>query len=109
MTEIYEHQLELNKCKIQMLEKTCINYQNGLNDLNRSSDYLINLDKNISTYKAIIDDLQKQNVQLETERIELNVKCNQYQEDINRFEFVAYYLPSLSIKDLRVLKLVKGK
>ncbi len=70
-----------------MLEKTCMNYQNGLNDLNLSSDYLINLDKNINTYKSIIDDLQKQSVLLETEKIELNVKCNQYSEDITRFDF----------------------
>jgi hypothetical protein len=82
--EIYEHQLELNKCKIQMLEKTCLNYQHAVNDLNRSSDHLINLDRNISTYKSIIDDLQKQNVQLETEKIELHVKCSQYGDDINR-------------------------
>ena len=33
---LYEHQIELLKVKIEMLEKTCSNYQQGIKDMNKS-------------------------------------------------------------------------
>lgn len=86
MKELHDHQIELNRCKINMLEKTIENYQRAYNDLSKSSDAIVNFDSSSSIYKGIIDEIQKLNAKLETEKIDLEVKCNQLSEQITRLE-----------------------
>ncbi len=75
MKALYEHQIELLKVKIQMLEKTCLNYKQGIKDMNKSFGYQQHADEmsSIQIFKDLMQDLQKTNAQLETERIELQV------------------------------------
>ncbi len=80
MKEIHEHQTELNRVKTNMLEKTIENYQKGYNELSKSSDAIVNYDSSKTVYTGIIDDIQKHNAQLETEKIDLEVRIRQLSE-----------------------------
>jgi chromosome segregation ATPase len=75
---LYEHQIELLRVKIEMLEKTCTNYKLGIKDMNKSFGVQQQTDEmtSIQTFKDLMQDMQKQNAQLETERIELQVKSS---------------------------------
>ena len=73
MKALYEHQIELLKVKIEMLEKTCSNYQQGIKEMNKSFGYQQQCDEmaSMQNFKDIMQQLQKTNDQLETERIDL--------------------------------------
>jgi len=80
MKALYEHQIELFKVKIQMLEKTCLNYKQGIKEMNKSFGYQQQADEmsSIQMFKDLMQDLQKTNAQLETEKIELQVNSTQF-------------------------------
>lgn len=84
--QINEHQVGVLKSKIDMLEKTISNYHTGLSSLNKSSDEISQLDTSQHVYKGIIDELQKLNVQLETDKIESDVKIKNLNETIANLE-----------------------
>ena len=75
MRALYDHQIELLKVKIQMLEKTCLNYKQGIKDMNKSFGYQQQTDEmsSIQIFKDMMQELQKTNAHLETERIDLQV------------------------------------
>jgi hypothetical protein len=79
---LYEHQIELLKVKIEMLEKTCANYQQGIKDMNRNFGFQQHTDEitSMQIFRDLMQQLQKTNVQLETERIDLQVKCSRMKE-----------------------------
>jgi chromosome segregation ATPase len=83
MKSLYEHQIELLKVKIEMLEKTCANYQQGIKEMNKSFGYQQQCDEmaSMQTFKDIMQQLQKTNVQLETERIDLQVECARWKDE----------------------------
>ena len=83
MKALYEHQIELLKVKIEMLEKTCSNYQQGIKEMNKSFGYQQQCDEmaSMQTFKDIMQQLQKTNVQLETERIDLQVECARWKDE----------------------------
>jgi H2-forming N5,N10-methylenetetrahydromethanopterin dehydrogenase-like enzyme len=80
---LYEHQLALLKTRNEMVERTCSNYARGIKDMaanfgiQQHSDELASM----ATFKELMLDLQKQNVQLETERIDLQVKVSKLKEE----------------------------
>ena len=76
------------KVKIEILEKTCGNYQQGIKEMNKSFGYQQQCDEmaSMQTFKEIMQQLQKTNVQLETERIDLQVKCARHKEDADQLQ-----------------------
>lgn len=80
---LYEHQIELLKVKIEMLEKTCSNYQQGIKEMNKSFGYQQQTDEmtSMQIFKDIMQQLQKTNVQLETEKIDLEVRVAKLKEE----------------------------
>ena len=80
---LYEHQIELLKVKIEMLEKTCSNYQQGIKEMNKSFGYQQQTDEmtSMQIFKDIMQQLQKTNVQLETEKIDLEVRVAKFREE----------------------------
>ncbi len=86
MKSLYEHQIELLKVKIEMLEKTCTNYQQGIKEMNRNFGFQQQHDEiqSMQTFKDLMQQLQKQNVELETEKIDLQVKCSKLKEDLEQ-------------------------
>lgn len=85
MKSLYEHQIDLLKKKIEMLEKTCENYKQGIKEMNKSFGYQQQNDEmaSIQVFKDIMQQLQKTNVQLETERIDLQVKVSKLKEELD--------------------------
>ena len=65
-----------------MHQQNSIHQNFDSNDLNK--DEMINYDSSKTVYTDIIGDLQKKNVKLETEKIELEVKVKQLDEEKNR-------------------------
>ncbi len=84
MKALYEHQIDILKVKIEMLEKTCLNYQQGIKEMNSSFGYKQQNDEMVSiqVFKEIMQDTQKKNAQLETECIELQVKAGRYKKEL---------------------------
>jgi chromosome segregation ATPase len=80
---LYEHQLDLLKVKIELLEKTCGNYQLGIKEMNKSFGQQQHCDEltSMHTFKELMQQLQKTNVQLETERIDLQVRVQRFKDD----------------------------
>lgn len=85
MKSLYEHQIELLKVKIEMLEKTCTNYQQGIKEMNKNFGLQQQSDEiaSIQIFKDLMQQLQKHNVQLETERIDLQVKVARLKDDMD--------------------------
>lgn len=83
---LYEHQIELLKVKIEMLEKTCQNYQKGIKDMNKSFGQQQQTDEmtSIQSFKELMQHMHKANAQLETERIDLQVKVSKLKEDLEQ-------------------------
>ena len=83
LKSLYEHQLGLLKTRNEMLERTCTNYARGIKEMSanfgiqQQSDELASM----ATFKELMIDLQKQNVQLETERIDLQVRVAKLKEE----------------------------
>lgn len=81
---LYEHQIDLLKVKIEMLEKTCADYRQGIKDMNRNFGFQQQNDEitSMQIFKDLMQQLQKTNVQLETERIDLQVKVSKMKEEL---------------------------
>ncbi len=88
MKSLYEHQIELLKVKIEMLEKTCANYQQGIKEMNKSFGYQQQCDEmaSMQTFKDIMQQLQKTNVELETQRIDLQVECARWKDEAEQLQ-----------------------
>ena len=86
MKSLYEHQIDLLKVKIQMLEKTCLNYKQGIKDMNKSFGYQQQADEmnSIQVFKNLMTELQRANAQLETERIDLRVGASRLADELER-------------------------
>jgi chromosome segregation ATPase len=84
MKALYEHQIGLLKDKIEMLERTCGNYKQGIKDMNRNFGFQQHADEvtSMQIFKDLVQQLQKTNVQLETERIDLQVKVSRMKEEM---------------------------
>ncbi|CAF1077712.1 unnamed protein product, partial [Brachionus calyciflorus] len=78
---LYEHQIDILKVKIEMLEKTCNNYQQGIKEMNKNFgiQQLSDEANSIQIFKDLMQDLQKTNVRLETEKIDLEVNNSKLQ------------------------------
>jgi hypothetical protein len=85
---LYEHQFELLKVKIEMLEKTCANYQQGIKEMNKIFGYQQQSDEmaSMQIFKDIMQQLQKSNALLETDKIDLQVKLSKLKEEADNYK-----------------------
>lgn len=83
LKSLYEHQLGLLKTRNEMLERTCTNYARGIKEMSANFGIQQHSDElaSMATFKELMIDLQKQNVQLETERIDLQVRVAKLKEE----------------------------
>lgn len=86
MKALYEHQLGLLKTRNEMLERTCTNYARGIKEMSANFGIQQHSDElaSMATFKELMLDLQKQNVQLETERIDLQVRVAKLKEEFEQ-------------------------
>lgn len=86
LKSLYEHQMGLLKTRNEMLERTCTNYARGIKEMSANFGIQQHSDElaSIATFKELMMDLQKQNVQLETERIDLQVRVAKLKEECDQ-------------------------
>lgn len=84
MKLLYEKQIEILKDKNDMLEKTCRNYRQGIKEMNKSIGYQQQADEmsSMHIFKDLMQELQRTNAQLETEKIDLKVRATRLAEDM---------------------------
>lgn len=84
MKLLYEKQIEILKDKNDMLEKTCRNYRQGIKEMNKSIGYQQQADEmsSMHIFKELMQELQRTNAQLETEKIDLKVRSTRLAEDL---------------------------
>jgi chromosome segregation ATPase len=83
LKSLYEHQLGLLRTRNEMLERTCANYAKGIKEMSANFGIQQHSDElaSMATFKELMLDLQKTNVQLETDRIDLQVRAAKLKEE----------------------------
>lgn len=86
LKSLYEHQLGLLRTRNEMLERTCANYAKGIKEMSANFGIQQHSDElaSMATFKELMLDLQKTNVQLETERIDLQVRAAKLKEECDQ-------------------------
>ena len=82
----FQNQIEMLKLQIKMLVKACLNYKQGIKEMNGHFGWKNTTDDlaSIQIFKNIMQELQRTNAHLLTERIELQVKAARYADDLER-------------------------